>query len=196
MLEKLQQYMKSHQVLTIIASLVLVWAIYNYSGNKSMFPEYMSNGSGSGSGSGSNRRNKGNRNGSGSGGVPMPVDDSSVYNQLDSVAASASSSIGLPPNCSGQANINPADLLPKDNNSSWNLKPMGSGDFLGVNLLNAGYLIGVDTIGSSLRNANLQVRSEPPNPQLQVSPWMNTTIEPDPFRAPLEIGCGPKPCSK
>jgi hypothetical protein len=193
MLEKLQQYMKSHQVLTIIASLVLVWAIYNYSGSKSMFPEYMSNGSGSGSGS--NRRSKGYQNGSGQG-VPMPVDDSSVYNQLDSVAASASSTIGLPPNCSGQANINPADLLPKDNNSSWNLKPMGSGDFLGVNLLSAGQLIGVDTIGSSLRNANLQVRSEPPNPQLQVSPWMNTTIEPDPFRAPLEIGCGPKPCSK
>jgi hypothetical protein len=193
MLEKLQQYMKSHQVLTIIASLVLVWAIYNYSGNKSMFPEYMSNSSGSSSGS--NKNNKRNRNGSGPG-VPMPVDDSSVYNQLDSVAASSSSTIGLPPNCSGQANINPADLLPKDNNSSWNLKPMGSGDFLGVNLLNAGYLIGVDTVGSSLRNANLQVRSEPPNPQLQVSPWMNTTIEPDPFRAPLEIGCGPKPCSK
>ena len=193
MLEKLQQYMKSHQVLTVIASLVLVWAIYNYSGSKSMFPEYMSNGSGSGSAP--NRRSKGtSRNGSG--GVPMAVDDSSVYNQLDSVAASSSSSIGLPPNCSGQANINPADLLPKDNNSSWNLKPMGSGDFLGVNLLNAGQLIGVDTIGSSLRNANLQVRSEPPNPQLQVSPWMNTTIEPDPFRAPLEIGCGPKPCSK
>ena len=193
MLEKLQQYMKSHQVLTVIASLVLVWAIYNYSGSKSMFPEYMSNGSGSGSAP--NRRSKGtSRNGSG--GVPMAVDDSSVYNQLDSVAASSSSSIGLPPNCSGQANINPADLLPKDNNSSWNMKPMGSGDFLGVNLLNAGYLIGVDTIGSSLRNANLQVRSEPPNPQLQVSPWMNTTIEPDPFRAPLEIGCGPKPCSK
>ena len=185
--------MKSHQVLTIIASLVLVWAIYNYSGSKSMFPEYMSNGSGSGSSS--NRRNKGNQNGSGQG-VPMPVDDSSVYNQLDSVAASASSTMGLPANCSGQANINPADLLPKDNNSSWNLKPMGSGDFLGVNLLSAGQLIGVDTIGSSLRNANLQVRSEPPNPQLQVSPWMNTTIEPDPFRAPLEIGCGPKPCSK
>ena len=192
MLEKLQQYMKSHQVLTIIASLVLVWAIYNYSGNKSMFPEYMS----TNSSSGSNRRNKGaSRNGSGQG-VPSAVDDSSVYNQLDSVAGSSSSGIGLPPNCSGQPNINPADLLPKDNNSSWNLKPMGSGDFLGVNLLNAGYLIGVDTVGSSLRNANLQVRSEPPNPQLQVSPWMNTTIEPDPFRAPLEIGCGPKPCSK
>lgn len=190
--KNLQQYVKSHQVLTILASLVLLYAIYNYSGSKSMFPEYMSSSSvsskkGKGAGAGSG-------NGSAAGQPPAPVDDSSIYNQLNS-ASGSSNMMGVPPNCSGQANINPADLLPKDNNSSWNMKPMGSGDFLGVNLLNAGYLIGVDTIGSSLRNANLQVRSEPPNPQLHVSPWMNSTIEPDPFRAPLEIGCGPKPCS-
>ena len=190
--KNLQQYVKSHQVLTILASLVLLYAIYNYSGNKSMFPEYMS-----GSSASSSKKSRGAGMGAGNGSAgqpPAPVDDSSIYNQLNS-ATGSSNMTGLPPNCSGQANINPADLLPKDNNSSWNMKPMGSGDFLGVNLLNAGYLIGVDTIGSSLRNANLQVRSEPPNPQLQVSPWMNTTIEPDPFRAPLEIGCGPKPCN-
>jgi hypothetical protein len=190
--KNLQQYVKSHQVLTILASLVLLYAIYNYSSSKSMFPEYMSGSSASskkGRGAGA-----GAGNGSAAGQPPAPVDDSSIYNQLNS-ASGSSNMMGIPPNCSGQANINPADLLPKDNNSSWNMKPMGSGDFLGVNLLNAGYLIGVDTIGSSLRNANLQVRSEPPNPQLQVSPWMNTTIEPDPFRAPLEIGCGPKLCS-
>lgn len=184
--KNLQQYVKSHQVLTILASLVLLYAVYNYSSNKSMFPEYMS-----GSSASSNKKGRG---ASGAGRPPSAVDDSTIYNQLDSVNNNTKM-MGLPPNCSGQANINPADLLPKDNNSSWNMKPMGSGDFLGVNLLNAGYLIGVDTIGSSLRNANLQVRSEPPNPQLQVSPWMNTTIEPDPFRAPLEIGCGPKPCN-
>lgn len=189
--KNLQQYVKSHQVLTILASLVLLYAVYNYSSSKSMFPEYMS-----GSSASSNKKGKGAGAGNGSAGrPPAPVDDSSIYNQLDSATGGSSNMTGLPPNCSGQANINPADLLPKDNNSSWNMKPMGSGDFLGVNLLNAGYLIGVDTIGSSLRNANLQVRSEPPNPQLQVSPWMNTTIEPDPFRAPLEIGCGPKPCN-
>lgn len=190
--KNLQQYVKSHQVLTILASLVLLYAIYNYSGSKSMFPEYMS-----GSSASSSKKSRGAGMGAGNGSAgqpPAPVDDSSIYNQLNS-ATGSSNMTGLPPNCSGQANINPADLLPKDNNSSWNMKPMGSGDFLGVNLLNAGYLIGVDTIGSSLRNANLQVRSEPPNPQLQVSPWMNTTIEPDPFRAPLEIGCGPKPCN-
>jgi len=190
MFPNLQQYLKTHQVLTFLAALVLFWAIYNYSKGKSMFPEYMSN-------PGANKKGNGNRSGPGGPGrsPPMPVDDSSVYNQLDSVSSPSTMQAGLPTNCSGQANINPADLLPKDSNSSWNMKPMGSGDFLGVNLLNAGYLIGVDTIGSSLRNANLQVRSEPPNPQLQVSPWMNTTIEPDVFRAPLEIGCGPKPCA-
>ena len=39
--------------------------------------------------------------------------------------------------------------------------------------------MGIDTIGNTLRNANLQVRSEPANPQTQVSPWLNTTISPD-----------------
>ena len=39
-----------------------------------------------------------------------------------------------------------------------------------------------------MRNANLQLRSEPPNPQVQVSPWMQATIEPDINRRPLEVG--------
>ena len=36
------------------------------------------------------------------------------------------------------------------------------------------------------RNSNLQLRSEPPNPQTQVSPWLNSTIEPDLIRRPLD----------
>ena len=46
--------------------------------------------------------------------------------------------------------------------------------------------VGVNTIGQSLRNANLQLRSEPANPQVQVSPWMNTTIDKDLTRRNLE----------
>ena len=34
----------------------------------------------------------------------------------------------------------------------------------------------------------MQVRSEPPNPQVKVSPWQQSTIEPDMGRKPLEIG--------
>ena len=90
----------------------------------------------------------------------------------------------------------PSELLPKDANSQWaKLNPSGGVDFNKVNLLKAGYNIGIDTVGGSMRNANLQTRSEPPNPTAVVSPWMNTSIEPNLLHAPLEIGCGPKICS-
>lgn len=106
----------------------------------------------------------------------------------------ASDADGLAPT-GGQGNIaNPADLLPKNVNSEkWaQMNPSGTGSLDGVNLLNAGTLIGVDTVSTSLRNANLQVRSEPPNPQVSVGPWNNTTITPELSRRPLEIGCGPR----
>ena len=66
--------------------------------------------------------------------------------------------------------------------------PNGQGNINDGNLLNAGYHIGVNTVGSSLRNANLQLRSEPANPQVKVSPWNQTTIETDINRRELEIG--------
>ena len=87
---------------------------------------------------------------------------------------------------------NPADLLPKDTNSQWaELNPSGKGDLANINLLKAGYHIGIDTIGQSLRNSNLQIRSEPPNPQMDVSIWNKSTIEPNFMQVPLEIGQGP-----
>jgi len=86
---------------------------------------------------------------------------------------------------------NPSDLLPKDTNSQWaQLNPAGKGDLANINLLKAGYHIGIDTVGQTLRNANQQIRSEPPNPQVNVGPWNLSTIEPDFMRPPLELGQG------
>jgi hypothetical protein len=100
---------------------------------------------------------------------------------------------GLPTSCSQTGIDNPAELLPKDTNSQWaQLNPSGKGELANVNLLKAGYHIGIDTIGQTLRNANLQIRSEPPNPQLYVGPWNTSTIEPDFMRVPLELGSGPQ----
>ena len=100
---------------------------------------------------------------------------------------------GVPSSCSQPSVQNPAELLPKDTNSQWaQLNPSGKGELANVNLLKAGYHIGIDTIGQSLRNANLQIRSEPPNPQLNVGPWNTSTIEPDFLRVPLELGSGPQ----
>jgi hypothetical protein len=83
----------------------------------------------------------------------------------------------------------PSVLLPNDSNSQWaSLNPQGGGMLKNINLLQAGSLVGINTVGSSLRNANLQLRSEPPNPQGNVGPWNHSTIEPDFVRLPLEIG--------
>lgn len=100
---------------------------------------------------------------------------------------------GLPPSCTRQQVADPSQLLPKDNNNQFSkMNPMGAGDVANVSLLKAGYHIGINTVGQSLRNANLQLRSEPANPQLNTGcPWNISTIGPDLSRRPLEIGCGP-----
>jgi len=98
---------------------------------------------------------------------------------------------GVSESCLNQQLTNPSDLLPNDPNSAFAMsQPTGQGELANINLLKAGQLSGIDTVGGTLRNANLQLRSEPPNPRSQVSPWLNSTIEPDLMRVPLELGCG------
>jgi hypothetical protein len=93
-----------------------------------------------------------------------------------------------PSGCYPRDQLTPSELLPKDTNSVWaQQNPMGNGSLKGKNFLSAGALIGVDTVGQSLRNANYQLRSEPPNPQTAVSVFMNSTIAPDMNRRTLEI---------
>ena len=65
---------------------------------------------------------------------------------------------------------------------------INQGNIVMPDLLDAGYLIGLDTIGQSLRNPNYQERSDPIIPKMNVGPWNNSTIEPDIGRVPLEIG--------
>jgi len=117
-----------------------------------------------------------------------PLGQNEVFASANGIQTSMS---GIPSSCSKPNIQNPAELLPKDSNSQWaQLNPSGKGELANVNLLKAGYHIGIDTIGQTLRNANLQIRSEPPNPQLNVGPWNQTTIEPDFMRPPLQIGSG------
>jgi len=87
--------------------------------------------------------------------------------------------------------LTPEQLLPQDNSSTWNqVNPSGEGSLKDRNFLQSGFHIGINTVGQTLRNANLQLRSEPPCPQVRVSPWMTSTIEPDVSRRPFEIaGC-------
>ena len=86
---------------------------------------------------------------------------------------------------------NPADLLPNDINNSWSqLNPTSQGDIKNPDLLQAGYLIGLDTIGQTLRIPNLQLRADPIIPKQNIGPWNQAPdVDPDYARVPLDAGC-------
>lgn len=97
-----------------------------------------------------------------------------------------------PNDCFPKDKLTPEELLPLDAaNSDWaQVNPSGQGCVKNQNFLTSGYHMGVNSVGSTLRNPNLQLRSEPPNPREKVGPWMQSTIDPDLNRRPLEInGC-------
>jgi hypothetical protein len=97
----------------------------------------------------------------------------------------------LPSECYPKDVLSSVDLLPRDANSLWaQVNPSGQGSLADQNFLTSGFHIGINTVGQTLRNANRQLRSEPLNPQVKVSPWMQTTIDPDINRRPLEISSG------
>lgn len=107
---------------------------------------------------------------------PLPLD------------GSTDNSASVPKDCFPKDQLAPQDLLPTDTNSTWaQVNPAGQGNIGDNNLLTAGHHVGINTVGQTLRNANLQLRSEPPNPQMKVSPWMQSTIEPDTNRRAMEI---------
>ena len=110
---------------------------------------------------------------------PYPGSEGVAPGQLESTQS------GCPVN----QHLTPDDLLPKDESSAWaKMHPTGEGSLESKNFLQAGQHVGIDTVGQTLRNANLQLRSEPPNPRLMVSPWLNSTIESDTNRRPFELG--------
>lgn len=118
-----------------------------------------------------------------SGGVAASSPDDSSFMQVSGVNTTTPQS-----GCNTPAMIDPSELLPRDVNSEWSNVNPASNDLKNVNMLNSDQLIGINTVGSSLRNANYQIRSEPTNPRVNVGPWNASTIDSDSFRRPLEIG--------
>jgi len=123
-----------------------------------------------------------------------PLGLNETYKEVDNQMPNPMDSTGLsgnqfPADCFPKDQLNPADLLPGDANSTWaKVAPNGQGELGDVNFLTSGYHVGINTVGSSLRNANWQLRSDPPCPVVQVSPWLQSTITPDLSRRPMEIG--------
>jgi hypothetical protein len=171
-LRGLPKLFKKETILFIIILVVLGWALYSYYGSKLLVKDNMETGAPGAPGTSN----------------PAPVQGSAT---TVVPAAGTNQTAGY----SVQPVANPSELLPKDKNSKWgdlNPSTMNQGDVLMPDLLQAGYHIGIDTIGQTLRNANLQLRSDPVISKAEVGPWHQSTIEPDLARVPLEIGQGPR----
>jgi hypothetical protein len=128
--------------------------------------------------------------------LPGPIVFNNDYFAQANVNTGRAANLSL---CSQNLNMNPgsasiaSSLLPQPGLSGEfegfsDCNPNTNGLANQVFLLSSGQ-IGTDTVGS-VRNANLDLRSAPPNPVLPVGPWNNSTIYPDLLRRPLE-GCGP-----
>jgi hypothetical protein len=95
----------------------------------------------------------------------------------------------LPSDCFPRDRLTSEDLLPHDaaNSKFAQINPAGSGSVSDQNFLTAGYHVGINTVGSSMKNANLQLRSDP---VIQKGSWpiQNSSIDPDLLRRPFEIG--------
>jgi len=126
-----------------------------------------------------------------SGYVPAEFKAPEPGTNMDSVPKSYEVGSTKADSCFPQDILSSDDLLPKADAEAIKQftedQSIGDGILKGVNFLGAGYHVGVNSVGQSLRNANLQLRSEPPNPQTQISPWLNSSIAPDLQRRPLEL---------
>ncbi len=81
-------------------------------------------------------------------------------------------------------------LLPKEPVNQEDFGSFSAESILsGQNFLDPRAQIGYpETVGGTLRNANLQLRSEPPNPREPISIFNLSTIVPDTMRPAFEIG--------
>ena len=75
-----------------------------------------------------------------------------------------------------------SELLPTEVNKDW-FETDFSHAQVNVNndnlVVTDKYVIGVNTVGQSLKNPSYDLRAAPPCPKFTVSPWMQSTIEPD-----------------
>jgi hypothetical protein len=83
-----------------------------------------------------------------------------------------------------------SELLPHGElGASWaEVNPSAVNDLKGQNFIDAGYHTNTAIAGVSQtnRNASWDIRSEQPNPQAKVGPFLNTTIEANPFKRGLD----------
>ena len=79
-----------------------------------------------------------------------------------------------------QEKLNSGDLLPGKSDQKWFENPDVGIKIEDANLLSdAVQKVGVDTVGQTRKNPSYDIRGTVPCPKFQISPWNNSTTEPD-----------------
>jgi hypothetical protein len=79
-----------------------------------------------------------------------------------------------------QEKLNSGDLLPIKSDQKWFENPDVGIKIEDANLLSdAVQKVGVDTVGQTRKNPSYDIRGTVPCPKFQISPWNNSTTEPD-----------------
>ena len=159
----LAKFFSPKMLLILIISIIAIWGLMSYNGQMKIVRDMMEDGT-------------------------DDKDDKESSNNND-VEEPQPSSGKTETEYALQPIANTSDLLPKDKNSEWNnLNPTSISDE-GVktpDLIEAGYHVGA--ISQSLRNANLQLRSDPVISKVDIGPWNQSTIDANTTRQTLEIG--------
>jgi hypothetical protein len=78
-----------------------------------------------------------------------------------------------------------SQLLPKPSPEAADFDMWAPSNLQAQNFLTATQWIGVNSQGSSLKNANYDLRADPIIPKADVGPWMSSSIDPNIYQRPL-----------
>lgn len=82
----------------------------------------------------------------------------------------------------GHGDIVPMDLLPNNDAAAVFAAENPTGNVQDVNYLTAGFNIGIDSRGGTMKNPSLDIRGDIPIPKAYVGPWGQSTYEPDLYK--------------
>tara|TARA_Y100000768_G_C23970885_1_gene680456 strand:+ start:419 stop:913 length:495 start_codon:yes stop_codon:yes gene_type:complete len=153
--KSLKKFIKANHLIAVLGLLVLLVAIGQFSTRKSNVTDNMHGGS--------------KHNPLSPANIPQGAQEGEQYSPVQSNNVD---NVSVPVDT-----VLPNELLPKSGTDT-SLQGAG-GDLQNVNLLKSGHHIGIDTVGGSRGNANLQLRADPPIQMQDTGPWMKSTHEQD-----------------
>lgn len=108
----------------------------------------------------------------------MPNDDNNNYS-LNIYSTKSAPYVGRPrKEISDEEKFNASELLPKEEKQDW-FEDVTPQKIKNRHLINIYRPIGVNTVITSRKNPSLDLRGNPVNPKTFVSPFLNSSIEPD-----------------